>query len=597
MRAETGARPPAAGIDVAALERLLARIKPLLDAVDYALIENLLASLLTLTRLVRERGTTIARLRRLVGMSSSEKTADVLGPPPGPAEPTRDGTDPGAPDGSGGGAADGSGDTPPEPRTGDQNDPEQAPGKRDRRRPETKGSAPDKGQGHGRLPVSAYPHACHTPVPHETLHPGDPCPACGRGRLYELADPAHFLRIEGQPPLTASCWCCQRLRCCPCGAVFTAKAPAEAQGDKYTDSAVAMIALLRYRAGMPHHRLEQIQENLDAPVPASTQSEAVMERAQDLRPVHDELKRLAAQASLLHSDDTRGPILEFKGKRRAALVEKGELPNPERTGLFTTGLLAILDERRKVALFETGRQHAGENMAALLDLRAPGLPPPLLMCDALSSNPPKGHVVIECNCLAHARRYLIDELGNHPAECRYLLERLEQVFKVDALCRSYRLSDEQRLRLHQRQSTPVMSEIQTWMKDELEQKRVEPNSGLGKAFHYMLDRWAKFTVFLRVSGAPLTNNACERALKAAIRHRNNSLFYRTQHGADVGDAYMSIIYTAELNDEDALAYLTALLRNARAVAERPADWLPWNYRATLAARGDPAQPDVQAAAA
>ena len=81
---------------MAALERLLARIKPLLDAVDYALIENLLASLLTLTRLVRERGTTIARLRRLVGMSSSEKTADVLGPQPGQDEAAREGPGPAA---------------------------------------------------------------------------------------------------------------------------------------------------------------------------------------------------------------------------------------------------------------------------------------------------------------------------------------------------------------------------------------------------------------------------------------------------------------------------------------------------------------------
>ena len=582
---------PTAGIDIASLERLLARIKPLLDAADYALLERLVASLLALTLLVREGGTTIARLRRLVGMSSSEKTADVLGSQPAPEGPARDGTGPDA--------ADSSGDTPRQARTGDEDDPEKAPAKPERKRPETKGPAVEAQKGHGRLPVSAYAHACHTTVPHETLRPGDPCPACGRGRLYELADPAHFLRILGQPPLSASCWCCQRLRCCPCGAVFTAHAPPEAQGSKFTDSAVAMIALLRYRAGMPHHRLEQIQKNLDTPVPASTQSEAVIERACDLRPVHDELKRLAAQASLLHGDDTRGPILEFKGKRRAALVEKGELPNPERTGVFTTGSVAVLDDGHKVALFETGRQHAGENMADLLDLRSPDLPPPVLMSDALSSNPPKGHVVIECNCLAHARRRLVDELGNHPQECRYLLEQLELVFKVDSLCRKHRLSDEQRLRLHQRQSAPVMSEIEAWMRAQFEQKRIEPNSGLGKAFDYMLDRWLKFTLFLRLPGAPLTNNVCERALKAAIRHRNNSLFYRTQRGADVGDMYMSIIYTAEFNGENALAYLTALLRHAKAVADRPADWLPWNYRATLAGlavRGDPAPPHVQSAA-
>jgi hypothetical protein len=441
-------------IDVTSLERLLARIRPLLDAADYALIEKLVASLLGLTRLVRERGTTIARLRRLVGLSSSEKTADVLGPRPGPEEPTRDGPGRGAPDDSGG--------TLREARTGDKDDPAKAAPKPERKRSETKGATADKRKGHGRLPASAYPHACHTPVPHETLRPGDRCPACGEGRLYELADPTHFLRIVGQPPLSARCWCCQRLRCCPCGAVFTAQAPAEAQGDKYSDSAAAMIALLRYRAGMPHHRLEQIQQNLDVPVPASTQSEVVDERAEDLRAVHEELKRLAAQGGLLYSDDTRGPILEFMGKRRAALMKRGELPNPERTGLFTTGVVSIIDEERTVALFMTGRQHAGENLSDLLDLRSADLRPPTQMSDALSWNPPKGHTVIECHCLAHARRHLIDEVGNHPEECGYLLERLEQVFKVDALCRRYRLLGEPRLRLHQRQSAPVMGEIEAW---------------------------------------------------------------------------------------------------------------------------------------
>jgi hypothetical protein len=160
------------------------------------------------------------------------------------------------------------------------------------------------------------------------------------------------------------------------------------------------------------------------------------------------------------------------------------------------------------------------------------------------------------------------------------------------------LSHELRLRLLQRQSAPVMNEIESWMRSQLELKRVEPNSGLGKAFDYMLDRWPKLTLFLRVPGAPLTNNVCERALKAAIRHRNNSLFYRSQRGAKVGDLYMSIIYTAESNGENALAYLTALLRHARTVAERPLDWLPWNYRATLArqtGRGDPRPTQAPAA--
>jgi len=68
----------------------------------------------------------------------------------------------------------------------------------------------------------------------------------------------------------------------------------------------------------------------------------------------------------------------------------------------------------------------------------------------------------------------------------------------------------------------------------------------------------------------------------AIRHRNNSLFYRSQRGARVGDIYMTLIHTTELQGENPFHYLTELMRHESAVAEDPAAWLPWNYRDTLA---------------
>ena len=68
----------------------------------------------------------------------------------------------------------------------------------------------------------------------------------------------------------------------------------------------------------------------------------------------------------------------------------------------------------------------------------------------------------------------------------------------------------------------------------------------------------------------------------AIRHRRNSLFYRSERGAEVGDLFMSLIETAVANDENPLEYLIALQRHTRAVAAQPGDWLPWTFRATLA---------------
>jgi Transposase IS66 family len=42
------------------------------------------------------------------------------------------------------------------------------------------------------------------------------------------------------------------------------------------------------------------------------------------------------------------------------------------------------------------------------------------------------------------------------------------------------------------------------------------------------------------------NNICERALKRAVLHRKNALFYKTLNGAEAGDLFMSLIHTCEL---------------------------------------------------
>jgi hypothetical protein len=283
----------------------------------------------------------------------------------------------------------------------------------------------------------------------------------------------------------------------------------------------------------------------------------------------------------MHNDDTSVRILELMGKRRAELLENGELPDPDRTGLFTTGVVSITDAG-PVALFFSGRKHAGENFTTLLDGREPGLPPPIHMCDGLDRNRPKGHAVIEGNCAAHGRRHIVDEVDNFPAECQHVLEALGKVFKTDEECRKQSLSHDERLAVHQRDSAPVMAELKRWIIAELDEKRVEPNSGLGDAFQYLLKRWDKLTLFLRVPGAPIDNNRVERELKMAIRHRNNSLFYRSVRGARVGDIYMALIYTAELHRENPFEYLVALLVHQAAVAADPAAWLPWTFRATLA---------------
>ena len=236
---------------------------------------------------------------------------------------------------------------------------------------------------------------------------------------------------------------------------------------------------------------------------------------------------------------------------------------------------------RRIALFFSGRKHAGENLSDVLAQRAKALAPPIQMCDALSRNIPAELETIVANCLAHGRRQFVDVAEHFPQECRRVLEALAVIYRNDAIARKRNLSPTARLDFHQAESGSTMEELQGWLARQFEDRLVEPNSTLGGAISYMLRHWERLTLFLRVPGAPLDNNICERVLKKAILHRKNALFYKTAKGAHVGDVFMSLIYTCEFCGANPFDYLTELERHAGELASNPQRWMPWNYRQML----------------
>jgi len=175
----------------------------------------------------------------------------------------------------------------------------------------------------------------------------------------------------------------------------------------------------------------------------------------------------------------------------------------------------------------------------------------------------------------------VEVAANFPDQCRYVLEMLGEVYGHDAEARERGLKPEERLQFHKERSGPVMEKLHHWLEAQFAERKTEPNSGLGKAITYLLRHWRPLTLFLRQAGAPLDNNICERALKRAVLHRKNALFYRTLNGADVGDLFMSLIHTCQLCGANSFDYMTELQRHAHKLATKPAEWMPWNYRETL----------------
>jgi hypothetical protein len=442
-----------------------------------------------------------------------------------------------------------------------------------------------KPKGHGRNGAGAYTGAERIEVPHPSLKPGDPCPECKKGKVYEQ-EPQRLVRVRGQAPIPATLLELQRVRCNLCGEVFTAAPPAGVGEKKYDETSASMIGLLKYGSGLPFNRLARLEGSFGIPLPASTQWGIVEPAAMVLMPAYQELIWTGAQGDIFHHDDTSMKILALLKENRR-IEQEG---TKERTGMFTSGVVAIWKGHR-IALFFTGRQHAGENLKDVLAKRAAELGRPIQMCDGSSRNEPEDLDTILANCLAHGRRKFVEVTESFPRECRHVLEVLRQVYKNDAETRKRGMSPKRRLRYHKAHSAALMRDLKSWMNQQLAERQVEPNSAVGEAFSYMLKRWKKLTLFLRKAGAPLDNNICERALKKAILHRKNALFYKTTNGALVGDVFMSLIYTAELCGANPFDYLTELQKHADQLRNAPQEWMPWNYRETLAERAEARPPD------
>jgi len=513
-------------------DELLQRLEAAeLEADDYRLLGVMLKSWLWLSGVVRHNRITIKELKKLIFGAKTEKTQKVLKP-----------TTQHKPDG--------------------KND---KPGK--------------KRKGHGRKGADAYTGAQRVCLKCAEVHRGDRCPECGKGKLYPCK-PGQIVCIRGQAPIQATVYEQERLRCNLCGAWFKAAAPQEAAGPKYDPSSAGMMGLLHYGCGFPFNRLEALQENLGIPLPSSTQWDVLNNMAHEIHPVFEQINRHAAQGEIFHNDDTKGRVLALE-KQIAEEIEACRARGEKcRTGVFTTGIVAET-EGRHIALFFTGRKHAGENLGELLDQRAENMPTPIQMCDALSRNAPSDFKRLLANCLCHGRREFVKIIEDFPDECRHVLETLREVYKNDAFTKKRGMSKDDRLVFHQQNSKPIMDGLFDWLNAQLDEKKVEPNSRMGGAINYMLKHRKALTLFLRVPGAPLDNNICERALKTPIRHRNNSLFFKTERGALVGDIFMSLIHTCRLNGVNAFEYLRAIAQHAREAAAAPKQWLPWNYHSRL----------------
>lgn len=531
------------------LEGLLTRLdNKSLRGEDYPLLCDVLKAMVWLGFSLKERELTIKRLRQIFGVKteSASKLFNLMkgqGDSTSSEDNTNKKEDPS-----------GEKDTTKEKDSSEES-------------PSEKEKEPTKNHGH--RPSSSYTEAKTIHIAHQSLKKGDICPECLKGKLYQLK-PGTVLRIVGQPWLQVEIYKPERLRCALCQKIFTAKLPDGVAGNSRSDyAAKAIVTLLKYRGGIPFYRQGQVQEILGAPVSASEIWEMTEDVANALQPIHSVLCQMASNAPLIHNDDTTAKILS----RMKELKKLGE--EAERTGTFTTGIVAIFDETGvTINLFFTGKNHAGENLNNLLNDRDKNLVPPIQQCDALSCNGAKDHETQLSNCLAHLRRKFYELIDYWPKVILKIIGDFSEIFVNDQRAPD---DPEERLKWHQEKTKPIMEGIKKFCNNLVEEKKVEPNSSLGKAIAYLNAHWEAFTLFLCIPGVPLTNNKNERLLKRAVLNRKNAYFFRNETGAKIADILMSVLETCISNKINPHDYLISVQKYRQDVSKNPQLWVPWLY--------------------
>jgi len=520
------------------IENLVHRLdnKCLLEG-DYGLLTDVLRAMIWLSFSLQERELSIKRLRSIFGIKT-ESAKKLLELAHGKSE----------------GAA--------------NNDSDEEGSNDVGKEPEKEISKKEKKKNHGHRPSSEYTQAEVINMPHQTLKKGDICPECLKGRLFQLKS-GTVIHIVGQPWLQVEIHKPERLRCSLCGEVFTANLPSE-QSTRADHSAKAIVTLLKYRGGVPFYRQEQVQKALGAPISASEIWEMTEDVADDLQPIYSILCKEAAAADLVHNDDTKAKIL-------SRMQELKDAEEAERTGTVTTCIVAVL-KKLSIALFFTGWKHAGENLDDLLEKRPPDISRPIQQCDALSRNIPKNQETDLSNCLAHLRRKFYELVEVWPKQVLKIIGEFACVFTND---REAPKDQQERLKWHQEKSKPIMNGIKKYCNDLIDEKKVEPNSSLGKAIAYLNNHWDAFTLFLRLPGVPLTNNDAERLIKRSVLNRKNAYFFKNETGAKIADILMSFMETCILNKINPYDYLIAVQKYQADVRKNPQLWLPWAYEDRL----------------
>ncbi|WGL61544.1 transposase [Pigmentibacter sp. JX0631] len=176
-------------------------------------------------------------------------------------------------------------------------------------------------------------------------------------------------------------------------------------------------------------------------------------------------------------------------------------------------------------------------------------------------------------CYVHPRRNFYDLRKQFTEKVDKILLLYRDILLNARKAKKKKLNRIERLLFHKKYSLLIMNKILYIFQSGLNEKLVEPNSPIGKAYKYIIQYFEKLCAFCEIKNAPLENILSERMLKIAIRYRRNSHFFKNQNDAYVVAIITSILANAYTNKINLIKYLTELLHNSKNIMNNSDKWL------------------------
>lgn len=405
------------------------------------------------------------------------------------------------------------------------------------------------------------------------------CPCCGSMKLAKLGEDV----TETLEVVPRSWKVIQTVRekftCRACGAITQPPAPFHVTPRGFVGpNLLATILFEKFGQHQPLNRQSEryAREGIDLAV--STLADQVGAATVALKPLHELIARHVMAAQRLHADDTTVPILA-KGKTDTGRIWTCVRDDRPFGGADPPAALYFASRDRR-------QEHPDAHLAAWSGI---------LRADAYGGynglyDPARpGGPVTSALCWSHARRGFF-ELADIAASARRgpsaapvspialeALTRIDALFDIERAING--LSPEDRQRVRQEQSRPLVDDLHAWLQSK--RPTLSRSSSVAKPIDYMLKRWSRFAGFLEDGRICLTNNAAERSLRGFALGRKAWLFAGSDRGAGRAAVMATLITTAKLNDVDPQAWLAdALARIAETQQSQLSELLPWHWRRT-----------------